>query len=730
MTDSPELWDRLTGAPASLPRPPFLLSRYLIPPGVHGFAIGDVTVPPGSYLAAGTGRWTLRRGTRRWPGDFGAAPVPAPVARERIAAIGRRAAELVRAGAPPGEWTAISPLVTQMEERLRRYPLENHLRAELRYLQAVSREPHARLRTDYVVVPVSKARRITWRTTTYLAVHSETWAARTLHGVEPAKLLVPAQAADHDLYENRVVATLLDRLWGYVQARLMDLDQIDAALAQGTDIVRQAEKRADWRERQRLYGFIAELLNTDGLTDLIERRRAELTELRNSLAPLLASPLRAGVKGPYTGPWRLRPTNLFDHDLNYKHCRRLWDIEVAARQAADGPADPIGTQAAWCGDFARYALVLILHALDQLGLVRTTQPSLEPGRPGPAYSYRTRVVRLDWNHDDTYSLMLDDQQALRLVPVAHALTARAGATELNRHLNELQHAHLGKTAILYPSERRERQDLALDCYLAVHNAYPRQGAAAMVPVSPVDLGSVGRVARTLRAALDEPIMLGYPARVETRVTQASGLAQRFTWLNWHDDHLSVIAPLPARETSQLGAAVSELRIRADRARRRSDNQDELNELHKNLLEAAHQLAALSWCPFCLREVPDPAAAFRARDDETYRVQCPSCSTTWETRRCTSCNRNYPILAVSATAGKPGGPGDMLDEQFSQEMRAVPCWLNSRSYMCFFCGYCPEKSSDNCGSCNRGLNAKGRVHQLAQHTIGLLSAGGPGLRLAR
>lgn len=689
------LWDRLAGGLVPAPEGTVLLGRYQIPPGEHGFALGGATLAPRAYLAVGDEHWTLRRGGERWRGDFGGAPTPEPIVMESIAFVAAKAAEA--RDAPLSTWTAIPPLVSGVTDRLARYPLENQLRVRFGHLKAACHEPHARLRTEHVLTPVSKARRITWRTVVHLAAHSETWAARRMHGVEPARLLTPVQVADHDLYENRVVATLLDRLWRHVQVRLAEIDKIDLMVRQGRDMVQQAEARLDWREKHRLYAFIAELLMTEDLNGRIEQRRKELTALRDGLALLLTSRLRAGVRGPYTGPPRLRPTNLFDNDVRYRNCRQLWNAEVAARRGAEKPADPVQALAGWCRDFADYSLVLVLRALEQVALAPPDAPGPAAGEPGPAYTYRGRQVRLDRELDDTFSLLLDGEPVLRIVPVPHALTATGDLPALDRHLDALRTPSAGPAAVLYPGEGPERAALPLDRRLAVHSSWGTDGLPRMVPVSPTDLGSTARIARTLRSALDARIMLDYPVSVPCRLSGAEALAARFDWLVWNAGQLTVIRPPAPYELGRLDSALAGLRVRADAARRQGDNTEELNRLRADLHEAADRVTRLTHCPVCPR--PAAPAVFVPRDHGTYRCQCQGCSTAWETRRCPRCERNHPVLTVQGLADQRGGEGDRLDETFSQELLAVPCWRRPRSYICTFCGHCPEPARESCARCS-------------------------------
>ena len=689
------LWDRVAGAAASLPASSVLLGRYQVPAGEQGWSLGGRAAPPGSYLA-GVKRWTLRsRGTQRWSGSFGDSPVPAPIVLESITSVARELTGLRHSDAPLSVWTDVAPVVNRMEERLRTHPLDSHLRTEFRYLRTVCRAPHARLRTEDVLMPTGQVRRISWRTVVHLAGHSETWAARKLHGVEPAQLLVPVRVADHDLYENRVVATLLGRLWQHLCDRIEGVKSIDEMRVRGRDLFEEIRRRPDWRQRDRLYNFISPILMQDDLAERIRRLLDELYALRGALAPLLRSELMAGVRGPYTGPSRLRPTNLLDNDVNYRHCRRLWNAEVASRQAADGLDEPDQVMVRWCQDFAQYALLLVLRAMDQLGMVPLpdSRPPARGGNgPGPGYRYREQTVRLGWNPDDTFSLTLDGEAVLRIVPLPHALTRVADQPAIDGALQTLElPGGAPCVAVLYPGEVAERSQLPLSLRLAVHSVRGQGRLPALVPVSPADLGTMGRVAQLLRIAIEERIMLAYPKRVTCRVAEAKMLAGRFKWIRWQPGELLVVQPPPHHELALLEPALAALRSRTDAARQRGDNGEHLKRLHADLVSAVPGITALTWCAYCLQPSPDAAASFSPRDNGTYRCDCPRCQTSWEVRRCPSCQERYATMAIPALAGHVGGDGDRLDVVFSQGLLATPCWERARSRICPACGICPESS---------------------------------------
>ncbi|MBO2437305.1 hypothetical protein J4557_07210 [Actinomadura nitritigenes] len=577
-------------------------------------------------------------------------------------------------------------------ERLGPDPLEKRLHAEFAHLRKVCNAPHARLRTEDVLVPVSRARRITWRTVTHLAGHSETWAARRLHGVEPAKLLTPVQVPDHDLYENRVIATLVDRLWKHLLSRIAEVDSIEGMVGQARVLLREIGQRHDHREKERLYRFVADLLEKDDLPQRIEELRKDLTSLRDALAPLLTSELRTAVRGPYTGSPQLRPTNLWDNDIDYRHCRELWEAEVKSHHAAS--SEPDDAIAQWCGDFAQYVLLLTLRALNQLGL--KGEPA--PDRRGFQYLKMGHVVALNSNTDDTITLQVDGRPVLRLVPLPHALTAGSDEAGMIRALDTLMTADPTAVAVVYPGETPERTALPRSLRLRVHTSSGMGKRPAMVPVSPSDLGSISRMARMLRNAIDSHILLSYPLKVRCRVPQAESLARRFRWIRWDAGQLVVTDLVPQQDLEELQIELNNLRTRTDTARRHGDNRKELEALRTDLFHAIHAIANLAYCPICHHKAAE--RAFTSRDGSTYRCSC-QCGTVWETRRCVSCSRSYAVLTAPGSAEQVGGDGDRLDMVFSQDLLAAPCWTRPTSYICPSCGCCPEaRSEEKCRTCDR------------------------------
>jgi hypothetical protein len=699
--------DRLTGRVVPVGDGPILLGRFTVPRGRTGYRLGDRPLEPGAYLAGADRTCLLWHdgGTDRYTGDFGPQPLPPPILRDNVVSTAAKLADL--RASPLSAWLAVPALVADTDKRLRPHPLEDSMRADMPYLRNVCREPHARLRTEHVVEPVSRARRITWHSVVHLSASSETWAARRLHGVEPARLLTPIQLPEYNVYENRVVATLVDRLWQHILARTTELNDIDRWVQRGREFLEAVQNRPSWRERLRLYDTLAPTLATEHIDQRIAELRQELDLLRQRLALLHKSPLYRAVSTPYTGSAQLRSTNLFRDNGNYRRCRALWDNWVRSYRGADVATINDGGTAHWCRSFADYSQLLVLRAMKQLGLdMDDDTPVSHPGETGPPYLHRGETVTVDREFDDTLVVHRAGRPSLRIVPLPHALTAaeRDAIAQTVRHLTASQASlPAGSIAVLYPAQAHERARLPMPLRLAVSDVtgaeYASAALPALVPVGPSDIDSTGRVARLLRRALDTPALRDYPVPVSCPPELATQLALRTSWIEAGTKEIRVLRPARQSELANLRTLLEELCHISPR--RYGATPPDPARIASDVASAVQRLERLTVCPVCGCAAERPDRALVPRRDGTYRCEC-ECRSAWELRWCQTCGERYPVLIAAGLADELGGDGDYLDRVFSQDLLAPPCWISPRIYICPRCRRCPEAREDGtqveCGRC--------------------------------
>jgi hypothetical protein len=359
------------------------------------------------------------------------------------------------------------------------------------------------------MVPVSNARRITPRTVVRLAAHSEDWAQRTPGGVRPERLLAPLREIDHDLYENRVAARLVESLGRYVDARIAAVNDIGDWVLRVEHYVGQVQAgHRPWQISERLLRWLTRLMRADQWAQRVSHRLTELEALRGQLRNLRASPLWRGVNRRTALDTALRTTNLFVNDDRYRHVEALWRPWVAAEVQAQSAEDRWRRVQEWCRGFIGYAVVLLIRAFDEIGLQPTPeQPAPAPGR---AITFRAgpAVVTLTWTPADVIVVEHDGTTTLRVVPLPHALTASGDDATVSAELDGLPVVPDDvPLLVLYPDSRAERDELSpgvrLRAFEGPGSPAPgrRPGAPYAVPVSALEIDSVGRVARAVRWAV-------------------------------------------------------------------------------------------------------------------------------------------------------------------------------------------------------------------------------------
>lgn len=693
------IWDRLLGREAE--RPPgghMPLGRLFFAPGGRLLSLNATAVRPGWYLAA-DGTWTLWDETRhhRDEGDFGHDAMPDDITTYIVTAIGRRLHSLVAQGTAAEQWLSETPLMggADMDERLRPRDIDEVIERCLPHLRAACHQPVARLRAVNRLVPASRARRVTPAAITRLTARSEDWAALRPNGIRPGRLLDPARETDLDFYENRVLARLVDHLWDYVQGRLAEVERIEAMLDDVGTYAEDASGRP-WRVSQYMFFLIEGLVESSTRRTRAKQLRADLERLRNALVELRGPAILPGVHRHTDVGTVLRTTNVFTNDDRYRRAAELWRAWVAARsgKAASGPSNDRIQE--WCESFTLYTGLLLTHALAQLDLV--PEGPFEPGGEARCAGRFSEPVGLRWEQAGTFVLSCGGEPVLRVVPVAHALVASERPGRIAQEIDALAAAAETdpRTLVVYPGQRERRGRLPLHIRLRTFQSCeapaPSSGgrAPSLLPVSPLEIDSVTRLARSLRWALAQHLFARYPARIDCPGRYANAVADGTDWIATSTNGLTIVRPPAPRELAAVRRRIGTLGHRTAQFMQRGDNAELVDRLQDEIAAAAESLAELARCPLCRNASSDPSRTFQARDKSTFRSTCEVCKASWELRRCGSCDRRYPVLNGNGRDGTAvETDGDAMDHRFGSEALSAQCWVRSTVAYCPHCGECSE-----------------------------------------
>lgn len=248
-------------------------------------------------------------------------------------------------------------------------------------LRNICKRPKSHLKSVNEIRPVDAVKRIGHEAIPYLAAHNEDWEARTATGLKPARLFSRIEDDDFQIYENRVVKTVIDIALRFLCRLCRDLqqtkDQLNGILMSSgvstasfgfdlshqrcvnTMMGRHENSEDDYEEQNNQAKRVAEELRR--ATQLLRRYR-ELKQTR--LYRLLHK------TKPITG--LLLPTNILRMDKNYHRVYLLWSplMAVMHKIYTEPRIGEVGAKIAACDlntAYTSFLLTLIGFAAHSLG---------------------------------------------------------------------------------------------------------------------------------------------------------------------------------------------------------------------------------------------------------------------------------------------------------------------------------------------------------------------------
>ncbi len=406
---------------------------------------------------------------------------------------------------------------------------------------------------------------------------------------------------------------------------------------------------------------------------------------------------------------------LVDHLWHrYRQVRDLWSAWANIRGGAEDEVSPATQMQAFCRCFASYTALLLLHALDHLGAL-TREPGTRPlgrdGDPAPVDLAGT-AASVQWLQSDVFEITSGGQIALRIVPLPHAITAAGTAAAVDEEISRLTAGQpKAPTLIVYPGSQEERRDLPVSIRLAAFSGCdapsPRSREWRLLPVTPMEIDSVMRLARSLRCALERERHRDYPVMLSCSQYHARVAAQgAANWISARTGGLAVIRPPGPGDYEAAFTRLQQARKRAEGDLNRRGEAEPLAALASALPAAAEHVADFATCPVCHYGRPDAWRSMHPRSGDTYACACTripdQCGTRWELRSCSvrTCGQKFPVLIPKQEAEPAELDGDALDRKFGSQLTAAPCWLRPTVFICTSCGTCGEAFAGKGQACRR------------------------------
>ncbi len=370
--------------------------------------------------------------------------------------------------------------------------LDEAIAEALPSLLRVCSKPRRTLIVERRVMPIDRARRITPDAIEHLASRPELWQSCSATRITPARIRSEIPEETLDLYENRVVATLVRQLLRWLELRLREVDRayyqtetLHENLFTGYQYNRFREERlrALWQNLDTVQDYLPQYEQSKALKNQISSLYADISSCLDSV---LYKSLSA--KPDVVSP--LKQTNILQMDADYRRLRQLW--EMLDRFLSSSDSLKTVHQRDVQSDYTDYIYGCVLLGLRWIGFdTAQAKPEnfpeesdfqkalqwegwtavVQPPKRGN-FNINIELIREPIN-GDTPKSSHPNRIRLVVVPVARSLVGNQD--EVTKTLDTLYKA--GKTQVTFtdktPKSRNHKDDQVRNFVVLVHPTDPR-----------------------------------------------------------------------------------------------------------------------------------------------------------------------------------------------------------------------------------------------------------------
>jgi len=604
------------------------------------------------------------------------------------------------------EWLTVSPLMPNVDNEIAPQPLDKQIIKYLNYLEEVCQTPRTHLEMDTERVPVSRARRLSPKSANYLAAHTEDWEYRTISSVYPKRILSQVNSENWNIYENRVAARLIDKLNQRLHHRISEIRRCQNTFDEINQYF-QKQVECSYLLRERISTLWGNAEQVNESNRLAKKTLKTLEALYHRIMALKDSDLYREIPHRAQVADRLKMTNIFTNDDNYRHVALLWRecVKTEANQSLSAKQSYQNYQQL-CQSFDNFCGLLMTHALKQLKFVPNAPYSLQKGCQLQLVQPQEGTIMLTWAQDGTFTLTQQNKIILHIVPIPAMLATAPPQQYLDNLLAAAANGTV-PTLILYPAPSTDNQRLDKRLCTIGNEGFTKLG---MLPVSPFDIHSTESVARAMRWVLTSKRFLNYPPKINLTTLDTLDWQPNASWLKILPTQLQVLRLPDADEAAQfnLENTINELTqsynekqqqrqqiSHQDNHRLRARLNQALTELAEKIEKRTRlksemaELERLLKCPLCGEQI-DAYHGFQTRTENllnTFWCECPNCKAQWGTQRCTLCHQVYPILLPNLeNLNKPSETIGWVDKHLGCDVLTIPNFPFEGKFLCPECGH--------------------------------------------
>lgn len=599
------------------------------------------------------------------------------------------------------KWVEILPLIYNIEKNILPQPLEGILGKYIGHLEEICHHPRTYLKLETDRLPISRAQRISPHAIEFLASHTEDWDKRTFRNVRPKRVLCLIREDLLDIYENKVTARLIDRLLEYLQKRIITVQTLQQELEQAVDFSEKTQN-IYWRNRERICSLWGEQFQAETALKTATETLNLLKQLQYKLRGLLDTELYRAIPKQATVGNTLNHTNILINDRHYRYVDLMWQaLTPWQRGNIQSPQKILETYQQSCRGFEAFCLLLVSRALTGNGTATDRGLGFKAGdlfdlQLGSSIEFNSQKgsITLKWETDGTISLEASEIPPILLIPLILPLSATEDRAEIDRAIREFHLACSNQpnstVVILYPGtedERRKLSKLVQRQINSLGNDYSNAAESfAILPISPLDLLSGERIARTIQWWLYKQYCQIYPFPIEPI---HPSLLDGNSWILQKGLNFRVIRPPKPEEKSTFERQRSRLIQQAKSCGATAKKEfDELQTLHNFSTRVEEKFKPLLTCPTCHQQSDN----FEDLDRQCFRCYCSQgCETEWGAQICGKCGDRYPYVQlsdldpISRSVDREVG---WVDRVFGRNVLAIPDLqeeVGRNKFICPCCG---------------------------------------------
>jgi len=599
------------------------------------------------------------------------------------------------------------PLVPRVNERIQKTDFELALSSKIGFLEEVCRDPITLLRVEVERVHTDRARRIPPDAIEYLASHAEDWSRRTLTGVEPERVLSEIINDDYNIYENRIAATLIDRLYVYLLKRIYEIEELKGTLKEKSQI--EENSLNSWH-RNRVYSLWGKSVSEDAAF-IAENTLQYLQGLTRRIGKLMDSMLYSSIPGRQRNENNIVDTNIIANEQNYREVALLLnDLNtIVGRHIMKSEAEVYMNRLDEINSFEGFCDLLIMRTLVEFGYaIKKPTGKKVPQNYLALSSSGLPDITISKGENGNLTISTGHTKNIIIVPLFAQLSAlvdsRKGLSELTCPLkpNAKEAQRPEHVILLYPdSHEIPTHTLRSISHLDTGSAgllKTDPGIITPININPFSFYNIERIGLCLRRWITGSIYNDYPRKTPVNNSLKQDIIKLVDCFKDSNanGYVTQIKPISMHEISLLDKYLkTEINKATENTKNYSRNLS-LEKMKLGMPKLKDQYADILRCPVCHADVTE--RQFSITGSNTYRCHCSNCDTVWGLDACGHCKQPFPF--IRSDSDKDTSIIELYkapEKSIGLDGIALPCCtdeIGTLHIICSKCGYCSKHGKNH------------------------------------